>query len=107
MIKRLLHKLFFCPTFWTWRPAYRCSSCGTGFRCYQDGHDCKCGAVDLCRHCIGYHPEHFRRLFNPPPVWDRLTVEYVGEVKGGPIRHLEVTDTAVVAITDTSIATFP
>jgi hypothetical protein len=51
MIKKIIHYLFKCPTFWQLKPAYKCPDCGKTYRCYWDGHDCSCGTIHLCGMC--------------------------------------------------------
>jgi hypothetical protein len=51
ILARLIHKLFYCPTFWLLMPAFRCPDCGQRYRCVWDGADCQCGVVHLCARC--------------------------------------------------------
>ena len=51
MFKRLLHKLFKCPTFWSIKPAFHCPICGKGYRCYWDGNDVEDVGTDICNDC--------------------------------------------------------
>ena len=52
MIKTIIHKLFHCPTFWSWKRTYTCPECGKKYRCYWDGNDCTCGVINLCNKCM-------------------------------------------------------
>jgi len=49
--KRLSHKLFSCPTFWSWTPAFTCPGCGKTYRCYWDGNDVEGHGIDYCNKC--------------------------------------------------------
>ncbi len=49
--KGLLHKLFWCPTFWQLSRAFHCPECGRGYRCYYDGNDVTGHGTDLCNRC--------------------------------------------------------
>lgn len=49
-IKKLLHYLFHCPTFWRIKPAFTCPDCGAKYRCYWDGCDAG-GKINLCMRC--------------------------------------------------------
>ena len=51
MIKKILHYLFKCPTFWQFKQAFHCPSCGKGYRCYWDGHDIAGHGKDYCGDC--------------------------------------------------------
>ena len=53
MIKRLVHKLFKCPTFWRVEPAFQCPSCDKKYRCYWDGNDVAGVGKDYCDKCAG------------------------------------------------------
>jgi hypothetical protein len=48
---RLIHKLFFCHTFWTWRPMFQCPECGKKYRCYWDGADVDGYGINFCHTC--------------------------------------------------------
>lgn len=51
MLKKLIHKLFKCPTFWKFRLAFECPLCGKKYRCYLDGQDI-CGiGIYICNTC--------------------------------------------------------
>jgi len=56
MLKKILHYLFHCPTFWSLIPAFKCPDCGRPYRCYWNGHDCICGKINLCKKC--YEEKH-------------------------------------------------
>ena len=47
----LFHKLFTCPTFWSFKPAFKCPVCGKTYRCYWDGCDVIGVGIDLCLKC--------------------------------------------------------
>ncbi len=49
--KRVLHKLFSCPTFWSLKPRYSCPRCGAKYRCYRDGNDVAGIGIDYCNRC--------------------------------------------------------
>jgi hypothetical protein len=49
-IKRWMHKLFDCPTFWK-KPSFVCPICGKKYRCYWDGHD-SYGFINVCNTCV-------------------------------------------------------
>jgi hypothetical protein len=57
-LKKIVHKLFQCPTFWksVWnnfwkdRPYIRCPSCQKPIHCYWDGNDNSQG-IDYCNKC--------------------------------------------------------
>ena len=51
VIKRWLHKLFACPTFWRLKPFFRCPRCNRGMRCYWDGNDITGHGTDYCNAC--------------------------------------------------------
>ncbi len=48
---RIIHKLFYCPTFWQMKPSFKCPCCGKKYRCYWDGNDVKYVGIDLCNNC--------------------------------------------------------
>ena len=58
-IKRWIHKLFKCPTFWNsvWnnirksKPFYRCPKCKKAMHCFWDGNDVTGKGIDLCNNC--------------------------------------------------------
>ncbi len=52
-IKRWLHKLLDCPTFWQIRAAFTCPGCGKKYRCYWDGNDVSGHGTDYCNKCAG------------------------------------------------------
>ena len=58
MFKKNIHKLFKCPTFWTWKKSFTCPDCGKKYRCYWDGNDCPCGVTNLCNNCMTIHLPH-------------------------------------------------
>jgi len=45
-----IHKLFYCPTFWSREPAFKCPDCGKTYKCYWDGNDVG-GKINLCDSC--------------------------------------------------------
>ena len=49
--KGILHKLFWCPSFWQLRRAFHCPECGKKYRCYYDGNDVTGHGIDLCNRC--------------------------------------------------------
>lgn len=49
--KRWWHYLFFCPSFWSLKPAFRCPICGKTYRCYWDGYDVDGKGINLCKQC--------------------------------------------------------
>ena len=49
--KKLSHKLFGCPTFWSIKPAFKCPICGKKYRCYWDGNDIDGHGIDICNEC--------------------------------------------------------
>jgi hypothetical protein len=49
-IKKMLHYLFHCPTFWRVKPAFVCPCCQATYRCYFDGHDVN-GKINVCSAC--------------------------------------------------------
>jgi len=51
LLKRWLHKIFSCPTFWRIKPAFTCPGCGKKYRCYWDGNDVAHHGVDYCCKC--------------------------------------------------------
>ena len=51
LLKKIIHKLFDCPTFWQLKPFYHCPSCGKGMRCYWDGNDVAGHGTDYCDKC--------------------------------------------------------
>lgn len=51
LLKRIYHKLFECPTFWRWKPAFECPRCGKKYRCYWDGNDVSGHGIDYCDGC--------------------------------------------------------
>lgn len=61
-VKRWIHKLFQCPTFWQSifktilfsQPFIRCNECGKAIHCYWDGNDTNKG-VDFCDDCASKH----------------------------------------------------
>ena len=59
MVKRLLHLLFKCPTFWHIKPAFTCPICSRTYRCYWDGSDgiMYDGQIllDVCASCALVH----------------------------------------------------
>ena len=50
LLKRIYHKLFECPTFWSLKPRFKCPGCGKKYRCYWDGNDTKEG-INFCNKC--------------------------------------------------------
>jgi hypothetical protein len=50
-IKHWFHKLFKCPTFWRFKPAFHCPKCGAIYRCYWDGNDAEGYGTDFCNKC--------------------------------------------------------
>jgi hypothetical protein len=50
VIKKILHYLFHCPTFWRVKPAFVCPCCQATYRCYWDGHDVN-GKINVCSAC--------------------------------------------------------
>ncbi len=48
--QRWWHYLFHCPSFWDWKPAFKCPVCGVTYRCYWDGNDCF-GMINVCNKC--------------------------------------------------------
>jgi len=61
-IKKWIHKLFGCPTYWKskwntlWKskPFYKCRECEKPLHCYWDGNDTKKG-TDFCNKCAANH----------------------------------------------------
>ena len=51
LFKRIIHKLFFCPTFWRLKPIFQCPRCGKKYRCYWDGNDVEGHGTDYCNKC--------------------------------------------------------
>jgi hypothetical protein len=49
-LKKWIHYLFDCPSFWRFRPKYHCSVCGKSARCYWDLNDCF-GKINVCNSC--------------------------------------------------------
>jgi hypothetical protein len=49
--KKLNHYLFHCPSFWSIKPKYHCSKCGSGYRCYWDANDIDGHGTDICNRC--------------------------------------------------------
>lgn len=52
IMKKLMHKLFKCPTFWTLKPSFQCPGCGKEYRCYWDGNDELGLGVNYCDSCV-------------------------------------------------------
>lgn len=52
--RKIWHKIFRCPTFWSWRPSFKCPDCGKKYRCYWDGSDAG-GKINLCANCAGQY----------------------------------------------------
>jgi len=50
-VKRVIHKLFHCPTFWRLKPAFSCPKCDKKYRCYWDGNDVTGHGIDYCNKC--------------------------------------------------------
>ena len=50
-MKKLLHYLFRCPTFWSFKPYFKCPECGATYRCYWDGHDIVGRGINICGKC--------------------------------------------------------
>jgi hypothetical protein len=57
VIKKMLHYLFHCPTFWRVKPAFVCPCCQATYRCYWDGHDVN-GKINVCSACAPH--EHVK-----------------------------------------------
>ncbi len=51
MIKKLMHYLFHCPTFWRIQPAFQCPNCKVRYRCYWDGNDIDGVGINYCDAC--------------------------------------------------------
>ena len=51
LLKRIIHKLFFCPTFWRLKPRFQCPRCGKKYRCFWDGNDIEGHGTDYCNKC--------------------------------------------------------
>ena len=47
----IIHKLFFCPTFWNLKAFFKCPECGKKYRCYWDGNDVAGHGIDYCGPC--------------------------------------------------------
>lgn len=46
-----VHKLFYCPTFWSFKPFYTCPCCGKRYRCYWEGNDIAGVGIHYCGKC--------------------------------------------------------
>ena len=51
LLKRCYHKLFECPTFWSFKPHFTCPGCGATYRCYWDGNDITGHGINYCETC--------------------------------------------------------
>jgi len=51
LLKRVIHKLFHCPTFWEVTPRFTCPKCKKKYRCYWDGNDVEGYGIDYCDKC--------------------------------------------------------
>lgn len=49
--KRVWHKLFHCPTFWSWTTSFTCPGCKSTYRCYWDGNDVEGYGINYCTPC--------------------------------------------------------
>lgn len=48
---KIIHALFYCPTFWQLKPRFTCPCCGKKYRCYWQGNDVAHVGIDLCNEC--------------------------------------------------------
>ena len=51
LVRRIIHKLFQCPTFWIRKPRFECPICGEKYRCYWDGNDIDGHGINICNKC--------------------------------------------------------
>ena len=51
MNKSIWHYLFNCPTFWSFKPWFKCPECSKTYRCYWDGNDVAGHGKDYCNKC--------------------------------------------------------
>lgn len=54
LLKHWYHKLFQCPTYWTFKGSFTCTQCGKRKRCYWDGNDMTGHGTDICERCARY-----------------------------------------------------
>jgi phage/plasmid primase-like uncharacterized protein len=49
--KRVHHKMFNCPSFWSLKTSFECPGCGKKYRCYYDGNDIAGHGTNYCNKC--------------------------------------------------------
>lgn len=53
-LKKVIHKLFHCSTFWHPKYWFKCPRCGKVYKCYWDGNDVAGFGTNFCNKCAAF-----------------------------------------------------